>query len=676
MAKIPGATIFERREATDFEDLPTTRPAQRNSKPIDQQIIPSSSTDGFFQQPPPVQNQFHDDIALRRALKLFLPDNVRQATQGELTAFGEKVLTKEVLDLVTDAEKNLPYLRTWDSWGRRRDELVTSEGWRKLSALGIQEGMVAIGYENQYLQFSRPYQFCKYLIWTGSSAWVTCPSLMTDGVAALLRKHLSDSSLAAEQRRALRSAYSRLTSRDPEFAWTTGQWMTERQGGSDVSQTETLAQYAPYLTEEELQSTGTDGVPLGSWLCNGFKWFSSATDSSMMVFLARTPNGISTFMAPMRRTIGETSGPSRSSTELSTELNGIQIQRLKNKLGTRALPTAELVLKDVRAHLIGEEGNGVREIATVLNVARVHNAVTAIGFWGRGLSIIRAFARVRKVGLKPLWTKAAFIRTLAQLHVDYRANVLLSIFVASLLGVVEQADIDVYHKANNTEQEPVPSAESTPAIPDPEAAVHIYRLLTPVLKGLTAKAAIAGLSECMECMGGVGYLENDDMQFNIARLSRDVQVCSIWEGTTDMMSHDVIRVVFGKTGEHVMKAMDYWIESVLRSAASTARVEANLVAKSWREWKQFMANRERGEIELRSRSLMEKLGDVVMGGLLVLDASSDSDDVALDVMRTWFTNRHERMDYLSNECSWQQVVERNKRVVFGHDRLEEERARL
>ena len=672
MAKIPGTTPFERREVTDFGNPGTTRPAHGISKPIDQQRIPSSSIDGFFQQSPPIQNQLHDDIALKRALKLFLPEYVRQETQGELTAFGEKVLSKEVLDLVADAEKNLPYLKTWDSWGRRRDELITSEGWRKLSALGIQDGMVAIGYENQYLQFSRPYQFCKYLIWAGSSAWVTCPSLMTDGVAALLRKHLSNTSLAAEQRRALQSAYSRLTSRDPQFAWTTGQWMTERQGGSDVSQTETLGQYAPYLTEDELRSTGTDGIPLGSWLCSGFKWFSSATDSSMMVFLAQTPNGISTFMAPMRRTIPETSASSNSSRDLSTELNGIQIQRLKNKLGTKALPTAELVLKDVRAHLIGEEGNGVREIATVLNVARVHNAVTAVGFWGRGLSIIRAFARVRKVGLKPLWTKPAYIRTLAKLHVDYRANVLLSIFVASLLGVVEQAEIDVYRKASKSEQEAIPCAKPSTAIPDPEAATHIYRLLTPVLKGLTAKAAIAGLSECMECMGGVGYLENDDMQFNIARLSRDVQVCSIWEGTTDMMSHDVIRVVFGKTGKQVMNAMDHWIDAVVTSAVSTAKEEADWVAKSWQEWKRVTTNRERGEIELRSRSLMEKLGDVVMGGLLVLDASSDQDEVAIDAVWTWFTDKNESME----NSKWQQVVERNKRVVFGDEKLEVEQAKL
>lgn len=64
---------------------------------------------------------------------------------------------------------------------------------------------------------------------------------------------------------------------------------------------------------------------------------------------------------------------------------------------------------------------------------------------------------------------------------------------------------------------------------------NLLRLLTPAVKGITAKKAIAGLAECMESLGGVGYLENEDMQFNIARLYRDANVLSIWEGTTDMM---------------------------------------------------------------------------------------------------------------------------------------------
>jgi len=114
----------------------------------------------------------------------------------------------------------------------------------------------------------------------------------------------------------------------------------------------------------------------------------------MAVLLARTTSGkLSAFYAPMRRTV-----PRSAETETQTELNGVRIQRLKEKLGTRAVPTAELELQGMRGYLLGAESEGVKEIATVLNITRVHNAVTAMGLWGRGLVISRAFARVRSVG--------------------------------------------------------------------------------------------------------------------------------------------------------------------------------------------------------------------------------------------------------------------------------------
>ena len=91
-------------------------------------------------------------------------------------------------------------------------------------------------------------------------------------------------------------AYRRLTSRDPKYAWTSGQWMTERSGGSDVSGTETLATRltADELARDEAAGRGEDaaGMPLGPWHINGFKWFSSATDSDMAILLARTANGL------------------------------------------------------------------------------------------------------------------------------------------------------------------------------------------------------------------------------------------------------------------------------------------------------------------------------------------------------------------------------------------------
>ena len=224
---------------------------------------------------------------------------------------------------------------------------MTSEGWRKLQDLGIAEGMVAIGYENQFGAYSRLYQFLKYHLWTATSAGVTCPSAMQDGAARLLAVHLArkDIHLSETERKVFETAYQHLTSRNPEKAWTSGQWMTERAGGSDVRNTETQATFAPVFAEGA-STLDTDGLPLGPWSISGFKWFSSATDSQMTIMLAKTPSGaLSAFFAPMRRRL-----TSSGASPPQTELNGLTLQRLKAKLGTRPVPTAELVLANTRAY--------------------------------------------------------------------------------------------------------------------------------------------------------------------------------------------------------------------------------------------------------------------------------------------------------------------------------------
>lgn len=114
MAKVPGTVPLEGRQVSNYRDLHSTSSKPELRGPIDQHVprrVPSSSTDGFFQEPPPIQNQLFDDIALQRSLRLFLPESVRRAVQPELTQFGNKVISKEVFDLVADAEKNLPYLK-------------------------------------------------------------------------------------------------------------------------------------------------------------------------------------------------------------------------------------------------------------------------------------------------------------------------------------------------------------------------------------------------------------------------------------------------------------------------------------------------------------------------------------------------------------------------------------
>lgn len=258
---------------------------------------------------------------------------------------------------------------------------------------------------------------------------------MQDGAASLLSRHLSassrDSFLTPTARAVLEKAFKYLTSRD-ENAWTSGQWMTERVGGSDVSGTETLATYAPLSSSGAFEPTQIDGSPLGPWKVDGFKWFSSATDSQMSIALAQTPKGLSAFYIPMRRVT--LSG--------DTELNGISISRLKNKMGTKALPTAELELKGARAFLLGKEGDGVREISTILNITRVHNAVSSLGFFGRGLAIAKAFAEVREMAgkgkKKSLKDVPLHAHTLAEVTISYRAHMLFTFFVVYCLGLSDQ----------------------------------------------------------------------------------------------------------------------------------------------------------------------------------------------------------------------------------------------
>jgi len=631
--------------------------------------VPSSSTEGFFQAPPKLLNQFNDDEALRRALNLFLPSRICESIKPDMSSFGDKVISPQVLNWVLDAERNTPYVKTFDSWGRRRDELITTEGWRELQALGISEGMVSIPYENPYAEYSRVYHFAKYALWCGSAAWVNCPSLMCDGVASLFRRHLTNSCLPPQQQTILQSAYDRLTSRDPAKAWTTGQWMTERPGGSDVSMTETLATLSP--SDLPTGSKATDGNPLGPWRIDGFKWFSSATDANMMVMLARTPKGISTFFAPMRRTLDK-----RDVLGNDTELNGVRIQRLKNKLGTRALPTAELELKGVRAWLVGEEGRGTKEIAMVLNIARIHNGVTAIGFWGRGLGIVRAFTRVRVVGGRPLWERTAFMNNVARMHVEYRANVLFNLFVAGLLGVVEQEKIAAFAG------KPQEIKEGLGLIPGLEGllmAEHLLRLLTPTLKGHCAKTSIAGLQECMECLGGVGYLENDDMQFNIARLYRDANILPIWEGTTDMMADDsVLRVLFGKLRLEVIQSFEGWVTSVLSQVQEKGHFlqQSNAVERWWTEINNLVKTASRDDAELKSRAAMGKIVDIVQGLLLLVDALHDRDEVAGLVVKAWFEGKESQNKPLSVDGDWKIQAAIDMKLVFGANVPQTSKARL
>ena len=468
--------------------------------------------DGFFQDGPRLGNQYDDDTLLRAYLRWRLPPGILDEVEPGLRRLGERAVT-DLPPLADDAEANPPRLVSHDAWGRRIDEIRVAAGWRALDRVSAEEGLVATAYERRHGALSRVHQMALLYLFHPSSATYSCPLAMTDGAARFLELHGDGRT---------REAFARLTSRDPGRFWTSGQWMTERTGGSDVGLTTTVA--VP------------DGD--GTFRLHGAKWFTSATTSQMAMTLARIEGapaggrGLSVFLVELRNREGR--------------LRGIRVDRLKDKLGTRALPTAELTLEGTPALLVGGEGDGIRKIATLFNVTRVYNAVAAIGGMRRAIALARDYAQRRVAFGRPLGELPLHAATLDALEVRFHAAFRLTFRVVELMGREECGEA---------------TAEE----------VAILRLLTPAAKLFTAKQAVIVASEVLEAFGGAGYVEDT----GLPRLLRDAQVLPIWEGTTNVLSVDVLRAI-GRSG-----ALAPWLDSVRgrldTGGASSGRDAATLL---------------------------------------------------------------------------------------------------
>jgi putative acyl-CoA dehydrogenase len=452
----------------------------------------------FFQEEPTLKNQFEDD----RVLRLYLEKNLSEATLKEivpdLKRFGQRVAT-DILAMAQESEANPPVHVPYDAWGKRVDEIKVSRGWNELDKVSAVEGIVAIGYERKFAEESRLYQFAKLYLFHPSSAIYSCPLAMTDGAARLIEMYGSEE--------LKNRAFKHLTTRDPSDFWTSGQWMTERTGGSDVSGTQTVAK--------------KDG---SQYKLFGVKWFTSATTSQMAMTLAKiegdTSGKLSLFYLELRNEKGE--------------LQNIQINRLKDKLGTKALPTAELTLTGTPATLVGEVGKGVKTIATLFNVTRLYNACCAVGYMRRGLALATNYAEKREAFGKKLIDHGLHVDTLADLQARFELSFHLTFHAVKLQGK------DELKKATQTESQAL-------------------RLLIPLVKLHTAKEGVAIASEVIESFGGAGYIEDT----GLPQILRNAQVLAIWEGTTNVLSLDAQRAIKKENaGEDFIKDLKLRLENL------------------------------------------------------------------------------------------------------------------
>ena len=281
--------------------------------------------------------------------------------------------------------------------------------------------------------------------------------------------------------------------------------------------------------------------------------------------------------------------------------------------------------------------------------------VTSIGLLGRGLAISRAYASVRRLRHNRLLREVPlFASTIAKVVLDYRANMHFTYFVAYLLGVCEQSGLSARKYTSSSASRLIPQSF--------KGSQLLLRLLTPILKARTAKVSIAGLQECMESLGGLGYLENEEKQeINISRLFRDANgkssskpcdcvphaittylllVLSIWEGTTDVMATDAVKTLKGRASKDVLSVLDSWFAASLQIDECTILPEEGRAVREAYDNFRTRVSASLWERLLRDgREVIEELGSLICAMLLIVDTFRDHDVVAQELCRRFTRTR-------------------------------------
>ncbi|CAN5819593.1 acyl-CoA dehydrogenase family protein [soil metagenome] len=536
----------------------------------------------FFQQGPVLTNTYEGDPILRAHLERLLPAPVLTGLTPSLQTLGQQAAT-ELLALGEQAEREQPHLEHYDPWGRRIDRIGVSQAWTALHRVQADLGLAAIPYEDGYGPEARVVQMALAHLYGPSSATYTCPVSMTDAATRVLTE-AADPELRDR-------VVPHLISRAAD-AWTSGQWMTEKPGGSDVGRTETVAK------------------PLadGGYALHGVKWFTSATTANCALALARTLDTDGHGVAGSRGLglyLVELVDPRDESSQIGRT---ILVRRLKDKLGTKSLPTAELDLEGAYATLVGDPHRGVKTITGMLNVTRLWNAYAAAHLQARGLQLALSYADHREAFGARLLDLPLHRETLADLAVEYEATLALVSRAAELMGRVEDRG---------------------------EAAGDdglTLRGLMPVVKLLTAKTAVASASEVVDSFGGMGYVETTP----IPALLRNTQVLSIWEGTTNVLALDLLRAAVREGALSAVLA-----DAVERMAGADVPVLAEdirLITDEVRtliEAAEAFAEVEVVDVEVGMRTYAMNLGHVYSAALLVehaayrLDKHDDDAPVAV-----------------------------------------------
>jgi alkylation response protein AidB-like acyl-CoA dehydrogenase len=468
-------------------------------------------------------------------------------------------------DLAAEADRESPPLLVRDKRGVPINDVAPSHAYRELERILYGEyGMAAMAMRPGVIDADRASSLLLndafIFLAAQAESGLFCPLSMTRAMARTLRMFASEE--------ILRDYLPGLLSTNMEMFQTGAMFMTEKRAGSDLGMVATTAR-------------PSDGHT-GWWELDGEKWFCSNVGADLILTLARPEGagpgtrGLGLFLVPKYLPDGTR--------------NQYRIERVKDKLGMRSFASGEVTFTGARALIIGGPGQGWLQMTEMLNITRLGCALAASALAQRSLVEALTHARGRIAFGRPLADLPLMREQLLDMAMETEALVALTFEGSSQLNRADTGDT--------------------------EARV-LARVLMPLAKYHASDEARRLVAEGMEVRGGNSYIED----WPNARIMRDVQVQSIWEGTGNISALDVGRALLREdAGAALLANLNQRLAArrdplVARTAALAQRA-LNSLALTVTSWSSL----EPAQREVRMRRLTRRLAHVVTAALLVENA--------------------------------------------------------
>jgi len=439
-------------------------------------------------------NFYRTDRALQDLLKLYMPADLRAHLEPHFDRLG--ALAGNRLDeLAAIADKHGPVLHPRDRLGRDQDWIEYHPAYREMEQIAFADlGMHAMSHRPGVLGWhAKMPPVGKYMfqyLFVQAEFGLMCPVSVSDTSNFVIARYGSE---------VLKNyLLPRLLSTDPAKMWKATQFMTEKAGGSDVGALETIA---------KTLGKGTDGIERYS--LHGEKWFCSHADADVAVLLARPEGapagtkGLALFAMPRHLEDGSR--------------NAYRIVRLKDKLGTKSMASGEIRFEGATAYLIGDAKNGFKQMMDQVNLSRLSHGVRAAAMMRRCLNEALVVARSRRAFGHAIVDFPLLRRQLLKIMLPTEQALSMALYSTHVMGRADAGD---------------------------QQAQTLLRTLTPLFKFRACRDNIRVASHALEVRGGTGYIE----EWINARLYRDAQIGTIWEGTSNINALDVIGRAIGKSG--------------------------------------------------------------------------------------------------------------------------------